>query len=255
MNFFLYFQLIFGKMKRNFNNEENKNEKDNYDNKNKKMKIEEELNNEIEGKLTLKNEIFWNDFFNKEEDFEWYCEFNFIEKHLKKFIKDKNFKILHVGCGSSNFGVDLYNNEYKNIINIDISGIVIEKMQKKHEDKKELIWKQGDISDLKEFGNEEFDTIIEKGVIDSIFFRNKEKESNEIIHKSYKEFYRVLKDGGCLILITMKKKIPLKKKLEELNFEFKPKIKIFIDANVKIKKTEESCKNLYIHPIFKKIKN
>lgn len=52
----------------------------------------------------------------------------------KQIIKcldfNKTKKILHVGCGNSELQDKLYEDGYHNIINIDISSVVIEQMNK-----------------------------------------------------------------------------------------------------------------------------
>ena len=44
---------------------------------------------------------------------------------LGEFLVDKNMKILVVGCGNAKFSEDLYDDGYTNVVNNDISDVVI----------------------------------------------------------------------------------------------------------------------------------
>lgn len=50
---------------------------------------------------------------------------------LHKYIKPQD-KILHIGCGNSQLGADLYDVGCKNIINIDISETAVKQMKEKN---------------------------------------------------------------------------------------------------------------------------
>lgn len=69
---------------------------------------------------------------NKEDPkpYDWYFEWSRISPLLKKkHIKEKN-DVLVIGCGNSTMSNDLVSEGFKNIINIDISPVVIKQMQK-----------------------------------------------------------------------------------------------------------------------------
>ena len=65
----------------------------------------------------------------------------------------------------------LYDEEYKNIYNIDISKTVIDNMSNKYIDKKQMKWQTMDVLDLK-FSDNEFDAIIDKSTLDAILCTN-----------------------------------------------------------------------------------
>jgi len=69
---------------------------------------------------------------------------------LDEEIKNPRARILILGCGNSNFGVNLYNKGYENIVNVDISDVCIKKMSQLHKEKK-MEWIISDAKDLKEF--------------------------------------------------------------------------------------------------------
>lgn len=48
----------------------------------------------------------------------------------------KDMKILILGCGNADFGPDLYDDGFENIVNVDYSEVVIKQMQEKHGEKR-----------------------------------------------------------------------------------------------------------------------
>jgi len=51
---------------------------------------------------------------------------------------------------------------YKDIVNIDISSVVIEQMREKHKEIPQLTYMQMDVRDMAFFGNESFDCVLDK---------------------------------------------------------------------------------------------
>jgi EEF1A lysine methyltransferase 4 len=71
---------------------------------------------------------FWNDRFRESKtSFDWYCQWDSIKPHMKDVPKEAN--ILMVGCGNSKLSEEMYADGYTNILNIDISSVVIEQMK------------------------------------------------------------------------------------------------------------------------------
>ena len=61
----------------------------------------------------------------------------------------------------------MYNQGYKDIINVDISTVVIEQMSERNKDKPEMTWQVMDILKMT-FPDEKFDVVIDKSTIDAI---------------------------------------------------------------------------------------
>ena len=61
-------------------------------------------------------------------------------------------KILHIGCGNSELGEQLYNEGFKNITNIDFSVTVIDKMKERCKHLTSMTWYAMDLQFL-EFDN------------------------------------------------------------------------------------------------------
>eukprot|EP01017_Pseudomicrothorax_dubius_P019588 TRINITY_DN2151_c0_g1_i14.p2 TRINITY_DN2151_c0_g1~~TRINITY_DN2151_c0_g1_i14.p2 ORF type:complete len:150 (-),score=33.93 TRINITY_DN2151_c0_g1_i14:736-1185(-) len=70
---------------------------------------------------------FWNKRFEEAKGFfDWYIEYSQFKRHLEEvFPISKTDKILMVGCGNSRLSEEMYDDGYSNIINIDISDVVI----------------------------------------------------------------------------------------------------------------------------------
>ncbi|KAK1278916.1 hypothetical protein QJS04_geneDACA015828 [Acorus gramineus] len=88
---------------------------------------------------------------------------------------------------------------YVDIVNVDISSVVIEAMQKKYHDVCQLKYVRTDVRDMSEFESESFDAVVDKGTLDSLMCGH---DSQQNSFKMLEEVGRVLKDGGVYILIT-----------------------------------------------------
>ena len=137
---------------------------------------------------------YWNErFSNTESNFDWYVDWNQLSKYFIPILTP-NSKILMVGCGSSNLSNQMYLSNYKNITNIDISDIVIQKMKKQYP---EMEWQEMDATKMT-FENNFFDCVIDKGTLDAIMCGNDPIPPANLI----KEMYRVTKKGGNFCIIT-----------------------------------------------------
>jgi len=149
---------------------------------------------------------YWDRRFEVEEEFEWFQPYNAFRHVTLNYMKPDD-KILILGCGNSSLSRDLYDDGFKNIVNLDYSQIVIDKMQKKHQNCKEMSWVCMDMLNM-DFEDNTFDLIIEKGTIDALLVGQKDqwKPSQEIInmmHRCLSEISRVLKsEGGRFLSIT-----------------------------------------------------
>ncbi|KAI4982362.1 hypothetical protein ZWY2020_022854 [Hordeum vulgare] len=63
---------------------------------------------------------------------------------------------------------DMVADGYVEIINIDISSVLIEMMRKKYFDLPQLQYMQMDVRDMSKFSDESFDCAIDKGTLDSL---------------------------------------------------------------------------------------
>ncbi|KAK0217761.1 S-adenosyl-L-methionine-dependent methyltransferase [Armillaria fumosa] len=114
---------------------------------------------------------YWDQRYQAESDvgsFDWFKKYSDIADLLRELIPDKTSKILMLGCGNSTLSEDMYDDGYKNIVNVDYSSVVIEQMQKRHgADRPEMEWRVMDVREL-EFADDQFDVAIDKGTMDAM---------------------------------------------------------------------------------------
>lgn len=137
---------------------------------------------------------FWNERFEKSDsNFDWYADWEQLEKYFKVFLTQDS-TILMVGCGNSKMSSQMYKSNFKNITNIDISDVVIGKMQKQFP---EMKWIEMDATKMG-FEDNSFDCAIDKGTLDAIMCGNDPSPPAHMI----REMHRVTKKGGHYCIIT-----------------------------------------------------
>ena len=57
--------------------------------------------------------------------FDWLEDYQSLQPLIKDLIPDKTSKIIIIGCGNAPLSEDMYDDGYKNILNVDISSVVI----------------------------------------------------------------------------------------------------------------------------------
>ena len=77
-------------------------------------------------------------------------------------------RILVLGCGNADFSEDLYDDGYTNVVNVDISSVVIGQMQDRNLERPLMEWKVMDVTDMSEFESNSFDIAIDKSTIDAL---------------------------------------------------------------------------------------
>ncbi|KAJ8471970.1 hypothetical protein OPV22_026313 [Ensete ventricosum] len=130
--------------------------------------------------------------------FDWYQKYQSLAPLFDLYLR-RPHRLLLVGCGNSALGESMVDDGYQDVVNIDISSVVIEAMQNKHMDKPGLKYIKMDVRDMDPFQSCSFDAVIDKGTLDSIMCGH-----NALLNatKMLQEVGRVLKDKGVYILIT-----------------------------------------------------
>ncbi|KAK9725347.1 hypothetical protein RND81_05G137600 [Saponaria officinalis] len=113
----------------------------------------------------------------------------------------------NIGTGDTNmiklplivFSQGMADDGYVDIVNIDISSVVIEAMKKKYSNSPKLTYITMDVRDMSTFQTGSFDAVIDKGTLDSILCGDNSKQNSSMM---LEEIWRVLKDKGVYILIT-----------------------------------------------------
>ena len=115
---------------------------------------------------------YWDDRYSKaggQASFDWLENYESLKDLLEEFIESKEAQILILGCGNADFSEDLYDAGYQNIINVDISSVVIEQMKARNrESRPSMEWLVMDITDMSHFESNTFDVAIDKSTIDAL---------------------------------------------------------------------------------------
>lgn len=153
-----------------------------------------EINN-----IEYSNKEYWNERFLKTEGFfDWYVGWKELKDIFSNII-NFNSNILIVGCGNSKLSENMYNDNFQNITNIDISEIVIEKMNniKKIKQMDNMKYLEMDATRMN-FENNYFDFVIDKGTLDALTC----SKDFEISTKLIQEMHRVTKINGFYSIIS-----------------------------------------------------
>lgn len=155
---------------------------------------------------------YWDEFYTNEstrEVYDWYnVKYNASSADGSKLdhggVKgllalagvNKSSKILHVGCGNSALSGALWNDGFYDVVNLDISPVVIQKMSEQLNFTSH-VFQVGDMMNLT-FANASFDVILDKGAVDAVFSAGKRTGRTAI-----RELSRVLKfETGRYIAVS-----------------------------------------------------
>ncbi|MFS8005371.1 putative endothelin-converting enzyme 1 [Helianthus anomalus] len=147
---------------------------------------------------------YWDKRYAKEStassSFDWYQKYESLAPLLHLYVPPTTrIRILVVGAGNSAFSEGMSKDGYGDIVSIDISSVVIERMRKKYSDSPHLKYIEMDVRDMKAFEAGSFDAVIDKGTLDSLLCGHNSKLN---AGRMLEEVERVLKKEGVYILIT-----------------------------------------------------
>ncbi len=103
------------------------------------------------------------------------------------------------GCGNSTLGENLYDQGVTNIVNIDISSVVISLMRDLCADKEHMDFAVKDARNLTDYPDNYFSLIIDKGLFDTQLCTQDNVANAQML---LKEMYRVLKPGGTYLMVS-----------------------------------------------------
>ncbi|KAI3469224.1 hypothetical protein Pfo_025887 [Paulownia fortunei] len=142
---------------------------------------------------------YWDNRYTQDSStFDWYQKYLSLAPLIRLYIP-RHHPILVVGCGNSAFSEGMVDDGYDEIVNIDISSVVIEAMQKKYSNCLQLKFMIMDVRDMSAFDTRSFAAVIDKGTLDSLLCGHNSRHNAA---KMLEEVWRVLKDKGVYILIT-----------------------------------------------------
>ncbi|XP_021640249.2 uncharacterized protein LOC110635276 [Hevea brasiliensis] len=144
---------------------------------------------------------YWdNRYANESGPFDWYQKYASLAPLINLYTpRHHHPRILVIGCGNSAFSEGMVDDGYEDVVNVDISSVVIEAMKKKYSNRPQLKYIQMDVRDMNAFQTGSFDAVIDKGTLDSILCGNNSRQNAA---KMFEEVWRVLKDKGVYILVT-----------------------------------------------------
>lgn len=162
-------------------------------------------------KQVLPNTVFskreyWEERFEEEESYEWLVKFDDVKRLITSSLKPSD-SILIVGCGNSSFSKDLYNAGFSNIVNIDYSSVLIDKMKVQHaDDCPHMQWIHMDMTKLI-FPEASFDVVIDKAAMDALMVDEGDVwyPSGDVIQsvdKMCRGVEKVLKSHGIFMQIS-----------------------------------------------------
>jgi ubiquinone/menaquinone biosynthesis C-methylase UbiE len=150
----------------------------------------------------FRDKEYWDKFFKTRgsKAFEWYGEYEHLCDVIHKYIKIDD-KILVVGCGNSKLSENMYDIGLRNIVNIDLSDIVIQQMGAKNRHRKDMKFLKMDMLNM-EFEDASFDVVVDKGTLDALMSDNSESVYQDV-DRMFNELDRVLKVGGRYMCISL----------------------------------------------------
>lgn len=189
---------------------------------------------ELNKSFTYANPNYWDDYYNKtseEERFDWYGSWDTAvqevtisdsgdeQKSATKRVGDilrpyvaAESRILMLGCGNSDMSEKMYRQGFEDIMNVDISENLLEKLrQKLGAAAPRMRWQYANASSL-DFPERAFDVTIDKGTFDAI------EQNKPLVALAFQEVHRTLRSGGYLLSVTFNPpSLRVEKQLRENN--------------------------------------
>uniref|UniRef100_A0A8D0BXV5 eEF1A lysine and N-terminal methyltransferase n=1 Tax=Salvator merianae TaxID=96440 RepID=A0A8D0BXV5_SALMN len=146
---------------------------------------------------------YWERFFRQRGDraFEWYGEWKELRRSLERYLRLQD-SILVVGCGNSELSEQLYDEGYQDIINVDISEVVVKQMEKRSAHlRPKMTYAVMDVLQM-DFPDEHFQVVLDKGTLDALLTDEKETTLSRG-ERMLAEISRVLQFGGRYLCVSL----------------------------------------------------
>jgi EEF1A lysine methyltransferase 4 len=165
----------------------------------------------MSGDLPAKNKEYgtlqyWESRYSEvTETFDWFKDFAQIKDQTASIFPDKHAKLINLGCGNSLFAVQLVEEGWIDLVNVDYSENCIQYMKTQYP---ALNWVVCDIFKMDEmFPSDHFDCAIDKGTLDALLTKKHDPwdPSQDILDEIRLYMIQVaksLKPGGKFIHIT-----------------------------------------------------
>lgn len=141
---------------------------------------------------------YWDNRYGEDRvPFDWLFEYKEVQPLIEYLIPDKSEELLCIGCGNAPFSPDLTSvGGYTNVLNTDISPVVIEQQQKKFPQQR---WIVQDILDTKMSDNS-VTCVIDKSLVDTLLCCT---ASEPIVEKMMSEIWRIMAPGARFISFSL----------------------------------------------------
>ena len=166
-------------------------------------------------------QTYWNECYEKEDEFSWYAEWNDIQPFFTELVPlnyaaDQNQdqdqdqdhdhpspRILLPGIGNDRSIVDMYDYGYTRMSAFDYAEEGVECAKKFFADR-DCDLRVSDCRNLSSYENDSFDAILEKGTLDAVYLSGAHDKALavEYLDMAVSEMARVLCKGGIVMSIT-----------------------------------------------------
>jgi len=131
---------------------------------------------------------------------EWVVDYEGIVPFMLPHL-NPSLRTLVVGCGNSDFSARLCTDAgFLELVNTDISPVVIDHMREKHAKNPAMTWVVDDSCDMT-FGPSSFDQIVDKSLLDCMC-HCEDPDFEDCVGEFVCECFRVLRPGGVAIFVT-----------------------------------------------------
>lgn len=131
------------------------------------------------------------------EAFDWYQSYAGLQELLASSVP-KDGRVLMAGCGNSRLSEEMAEDGYANIVNVDISGTVIDLMRERTSDVPQVSFEVMDMCELS-YEDESIDAVVDKGTLDSLLCG---ENSDAQVKAMLDEVARTLKAGGVYFVVS-----------------------------------------------------
>jgi hypothetical protein len=160
-------------------------------------------------------QTYWNECYEKEDEFSWYAEWNGIQPFFTELVPLSNAadqdqdqdhhppRILLPGIGNDRSMVDMYDYGYTRMSAFDYAEEGVECAKKFFADR-DCDLRVLDCRNLSSYEQDSFDAILEKGTLDAVYLSGAHDKALavEYLDMAVSEMARVLCKGGIVMSIT-----------------------------------------------------
>lgn len=141
---------------------------------------------------------YWDKKYNEDDTlFEWLQNYDEMKHYIREHFS-KDARILVPGCGNSAISANMYDDGYKNLVNMDFSPVVIDQMARRYEDRPDMTWHVMDIKHM-DFEDNTFDIVFDKGTLDALTCG---ENTDEAMFAACSEYARVVKPDGLIYIVS-----------------------------------------------------